>query len=321
MTIHSSNVPDPSGRSLRAMGGIGFIGAGAVATTLAHALSALDAQIVAVSSRQPERAAALASALPACGALPDAAAVVAVADVVFLGVPDDAISRLDTALPWRAGQLVVHFSGARGASALAHAAAAGASVAALHPLMIFPRPAPDAASALARLAGCTWALETSGAHAAARLETLVAALGGRIVRLRETDRVPYHLAAVLASNYVVALLGAAVALWQGFGVAPSLALDALMPLVRATVENLAALGPAAALAGPVARGDAGTVAAHFDWLAQQVAAPVEGAVVDPAALLAAYRALAELAIPLAEARGSLTPAAARALWALLAPER
>ncbi len=317
MTTPHSDVHDPSRLSLRALDSIGFVGAGAVATTLARALSARGARIVAVASRRPERAAALAADLPGCRPVPDAAAVVAVADLVLLAVPDDAIAPLDAALPWRAGQLAVHFSGARGASALAHAAASDAAVAALHPLMIFPRPAPDAASALARLAGCTWALEAPDPRASERLETLVAALGGRIVRLREADRVPYHLAAVLASNYVVALLGAAVALWQDFGIAGPVALEALVPLLRATVENLAALGPAAALAGPVARGDAGTVAAHMDWLATQVATHPHSGSVDSAALLTAYRALAELAIPLAEARGSLTPDAARALHALL----
>lgn len=320
MTTSSSDALDPSDRALRALGRVGLIGAGAVATTLARALAARGAQVVAIASRQPERAAILAATLPACRSLPDAPAVAAIADLVLLAVPDDAIARLDAAVPWQAGQLVVHLSGARGASALAHAAAAGAAVAALHPLMIFPRPALDAAAALARLAGCTWALDTSEPRASDQLEMLVAALGGRVVRLREDDRVPYHLAAVLASNYVVALLGAAVALWQDFGVAPPAALDALLPLLRASVENLAALGPAAALAGPVARGDASTIAAHLDWLAQPAAIPSARAPVDAAALLAAYRSLAELAIPLAQARGSLTPDAAQALRALLGTE-
>ena len=42
--------------------------------------------------------------------------------------------------------------------------------------------------------------------------------------------------------------------------------EALLPLVRATVDNVDALGPADALTGPVARGDADTVARHLDAL-------------------------------------------------------
>ena len=43
-----------------------------------------------------------------------------------------------------------------------------------------------------------------------------------------------------------------------------------VPLVRATVENWAALGPERALTGPVARGDEATVARQRDAVAERV---------------------------------------------------
>jgi predicted short-subunit dehydrogenase-like oxidoreductase (DUF2520 family) len=43
--------------------------------------------------------------------------------------------------------------------------------------------------------------------------------------------------------------------------------DQLVPLVRATVENWARLGPERALTGPVARGDIATVARQRDAIA------------------------------------------------------
>ncbi len=304
---------------LTALGRVGFIGAGAVASTLARALALRGAAVVGVTARESERAATLAASLPNAISERDAAAVIAGADMIFLAVPDDALTALDAALAWRPTHSVIHLSGARGAAALAHATASGAAVAALHPLLSFPSPAADGHAALARLAGCTWALETPDARLAGKLEALVAALGGRTVRLRAADRAPYHLAAVLASNYVVVLLGAAVALWQDFGVEPPIALDALLPLLRSAVENLAAVGPARALTGPLARGDVSTVAAHLAWLVQQESATAARHV-DAAALDAAYRALAELAIPLALARGTLSEQGAQALRALLASE-
>jgi predicted short-subunit dehydrogenase-like oxidoreductase (DUF2520 family) len=320
--------------TLEGLGPVGFVGAGALATALAPALAARSAAVVAVTARHPERAERLAGALPGCRAVPDAAAVADLAGIVFLAVPDDALPTLDAGVVWRAGQAVVHLSGAHGRDALPRAASGGAHVAALHPLMLFPRgAAPDAADALARLAGCTWALEAGDEALTAALATLVAALEGRVVRLRSTDRVPYHLAAVLASNYVVALLGAAVAIWQDFGVASPDALEALLPLLRGSVEQIARLGPVASLTGPIARGDAGTVAAHLAWLRRQIGAggtdPVDRSAatpagpgapppsVDPAALFAAYCALARLALPLAEARGTLSPTASAALRTLL----
>lgn len=314
-----------SSRRLQTLGPIGFVGAGAVGGALARALAARGARVVAITAAHAPSAAAVAADIPGCQPLPDVAAVVAASTLVFLAVPDDALAPLDAALRWQPAQTVVHLSGARGAAALPHASAAGAGVAALHPLMLFPRPPLAGPAALARLAGCTWSLTTDDAVVASRLESLVTALAGHLVRLAEDDRVPYHIAAVLASNYVVVLLGAAMGIWERFGIAPRPALDALLPLVRASVDNLATLGPVQALTGPVARGDATTIAAHLDWLAANATAapPSEPAASagqaagggDP--LRAAYIALAQLAIPLALARGTLSEPAAEALRTLL----
>lgn len=315
-----SNVPRAA---VAALGPIGFIGAGAAGGALARALAARGARVVAVTGRQRAGAAAVAESIPGCHAVDGSAEVLAVAAIIVLAVPDDAIAALDATLSWRPTHTVAHLSGAHGIEALEHARVAGAGVAALHPLMLFPRPAPDAATTLARLAGCAWALEASGDETVARMETLVAALDGHTIRIDGAARVPYHLAAVLASNYIVALLGAAVGLWERFGVDSATALAALLPLVRASVESLARLGPTQALTGPVARGDLGTVAAHLAWLAARAdiapksATPAPAAPLDLAALDGAYRALGRLAIPLAQARGTLDATTARALDELL----
>lgn len=308
---------DEPREGLVALGRVGFVGTGALGSSLAYALAARGARIVAVAAPHADHASIIAARIPGCQALSDAAAVAAVCDMVVLAVPDDAISSLDATVPWRDGQVVIHLSGARGIAALAHAVGRGAAVAGLHPLMIFPRGAADAMAALDRFAGCTWALEASDDQVATQLETLVRALDGQVVRLASTARVPYHLAAVLSSNYVVTLLGTAIGIWEGFGVDPERALDALLPLLRATVENLATLGPARALAGPVARGDAGTVSTHLAWMREQMTEAPAGATPDAAQVLAAYRALAELTIPLARARGSLSAEAEQALYAVL----
>jgi predicted short-subunit dehydrogenase-like oxidoreductase (DUF2520 family) len=71
------------------------------------------------------------------------------------------------------------------------------------------------------------------------------------------------VSAVLASNYLVALLDLAASLWAEWGATPEDGLRALLPLVRGTIENIDALGIPAALTGPIARGDAGTVERHF----------------------------------------------------------
>src|ERR671928_49094 len=90
---------------------------------------------------------------------------------------------------------------------------------------------------------------------AGRLGTALAA-GLRAAGLREEDRAAYHAAASIASNFLVTLEGAAGRLAATAGVERAL----LAPLVRAAVDNWAQRGAAAALTGPIARGDEETVA-------------------------------------------------------------
>lgn len=298
--------PEPIG-----LGRIGFVGVGAAGATLARAFAAVGERVEVVFSRSPERAAAVAGSIARCRMLTSPQAVSDVSDTVFLAVPDDAIATLAADIVWRPGQAAIHLSGARGVDALAAAAAQGARTAAIHPLMTFTR---QGSAALEeniprRLAGAAWALETDDAGLDATLRALIAQLGGRVMTLTAGDRVPYHISGVLASNYVVTLLGTAVRLWEGFGADPAFALDALLPLLRGAVANLETAGLPEALSGPIARGDVRTVARHREWLRQHPE------MAD--ALLDAYTALAHLALPLAVAKGGISMEQAEALASLL----
>jgi predicted short-subunit dehydrogenase-like oxidoreductase (DUF2520 family) len=278
-------------------------------------LAAAGGQVVAVTGLHPEHAEELATHIPGCRAFATPDEVAANSALVVLAVPDDALAALGSGIRWSPGQRVLHLSGASGTRVLASAAEQGAIVAALHPLMTFTRALAESpiAEISARLRGCVWALQTDDASFRETLRGLVAALGGQTVLLTEADRAPYHLAAVLVSNYVVTLMGAATGLWQTFGVDAQVAREALLPLLRAAVENLGTMDPAAALTGPIARGDLGTIRAHLDWLAS--AANTTNVGHD--ALRSAYLALARLALPLAEAKGTLSPATIAELRALL----
>lgn len=302
------------GADLTGVGRIGLVGAGAVATALARALAARGARVGAVSARNPAHARALAAALsqPVAAMAPEDLA--AAADLIFLAVPDDALPAVAAWEIWHAGHALVHLSGAHGAALLAPAAVRGARIGALHPLLTFPHAEREGpvAPLLRRFAGATWALEAEDAALNTALHAVVRALGGQVIELAADARVPYHLAAVLASNYVVALLAGSAALWQSFGGTAEAALPALLPLVRAAVDRLAEEGLPGSLSGPIARGDRGTVAAHMVWLEAHAAdAP---ALAD---VRASYVALGRLALRLAVARGTLAPEAEAALRALL----
>lgn len=78
----------------------------------------------------------------------------------------------------------------------------------------------------------------------------------------ETDWARYHAAGVIASNHLVALLGQAERVAATVG-AP---VEAFLDLARWSLADVAALGPRAALTGPVRRGDTATVGRHLDSL-------------------------------------------------------
>ena len=166
------------------------------------------------------------------------------ADVVLLCVPDGEIA--DAAAHISPGPLVGHCSGATLLEPLTPHEAFS-----LHPLMTVTAQGAQFAGAGAAIAGSTpRALAVAG--------ELADALGMRAVEVLERDRVAYHAAASIASNFLITLEAAAEQLASDAGVDR----DLLVPLVRATVENWAALGAEQALTGPVARGDEQTVAAQ-----------------------------------------------------------
>jgi predicted short-subunit dehydrogenase-like oxidoreductase (DUF2520 family) len=160
------------------------------------------------------------------------------ADCVLLCVPDAEIG--NAARDVTVGPLVGHVSGATTLALLAPHESFS-----MHPLMTVP----------ARFEGAAAAVAGSTERALVTARALAEALGMRPFEIHDDDRAAYHAAAAIASNYLVALEDAAERLLATTG-APR---AALIPLVRATVENWARDG-AAALTGPVARGDEATVA-------------------------------------------------------------
>jgi predicted short-subunit dehydrogenase-like oxidoreductase (DUF2520 family) len=160
------------------------------------------------------------------------------ADCVLLCVPDAEIG--NAARDVIRGPLVGHVSGATTLAPLAPHESFS-----MHPLMTVP----------GTFAGASAAVAGSSDRALATATALATALGMQPFEIEDEDRAAYHAAASIASNYLVALEDAAERLLATTGASREL----LVPLVRATVENWARDG-AAALTGPIARGDDDTVA-------------------------------------------------------------
>jgi predicted short-subunit dehydrogenase-like oxidoreductase (DUF2520 family) len=190
--------------------------------------------------------------------------------LVLLAVPDGAVAGVASSLaPGEA--VVAHVAGSLGLDVLAP----HGRVASLHPLVALP----DADLGARRLRGAWFA--TAGDPA---IGSVVDALGGRAFTVADADRTTYHAAAAIAANHLVALLGQVDRLARSIGVP----LEAYLDLARGAFENVAEVGPALALTGPVARGDRDTVARHLAAL--------------PEDERAAYALLAELAQRLVDER-------------------
>jgi predicted short-subunit dehydrogenase-like oxidoreductase (DUF2520 family) len=164
------------------------------------------------------------------------------APIVVLCVPDAAIAEAAAAVP--PGAIVGHCSGATTLGDLDFS---------LHPLMTVPAEGARFAGVPAAVAGHPVATE------------LAERLGMRPIHVADEDRAAYHAAASMASNYLVALEECAAELLGRIGVND--AREVLAPLVLRSAANWADRG-AAALTGPIARGDAETVDRHREAIAR-----------------------------------------------------
>jgi predicted short-subunit dehydrogenase-like oxidoreductase (DUF2520 family) len=242
---------------------LAFIGAGRAGSALAAGLSRAGHRVVAVHSRTPAHAARLAAAT---GAEVVATAVEAArrADITFLTVPDAQIVHIAATIAATGaglrGRALVHCSATSGPEVLAAARITAATIGAFHPLQALA-----GAQSAGLLRGTSFAIEAQP-PLLGQLQSLVADLGGHLLTLPPAGRALYHAAAVLAGNAPLALLARATSLLEEAGVEPGDAHRALGALLVGAASNASAGGPAAALTGPVVRGDAATVALHLDVL-------------------------------------------------------
>jgi predicted short-subunit dehydrogenase-like oxidoreductase (DUF2520 family) len=179
------------------------------------------------------------------------------ADVFMLAVGDDQIVAASEALARAVSlkaSLVFHCSGALASDRMQAARAAGALVASVHPIRSFADP--DAVAA--QFSGTFCGIE-GDPGALAVLTPALQMIGAQPVTIDASAKTVYHAAAVFASNYLVTVLDAALRAYQAAGIPESVARQLAQPLASEAMANVFRLGPAAALSGPIARGDMATV--------------------------------------------------------------
>lgn len=193
-------------------------------------------------------------------------AAVAESDVLFLTVPDDAISTA-----WEhvksypiQGKLICHCSGSLSATVFCGIEETGAYGYSVHPMFPFK----STETAYDDLAKAVFSIEGNEERIDAIME-LLSMCPNRIVKLKSNDKTKYHAASVFASNLVVGLMNQATGLLKECGFSDKAALAALEPLAVANMKNIFDVGACEALTGPVERHDVETVKEHLRALDQE----------------------------------------------------
>jgi predicted short-subunit dehydrogenase-like oxidoreductase (DUF2520 family) len=284
---------------------VGVVGAGRVGAVLGAALQRVGHRVAAVSGVSEESRTRAARLLPGTPVV-SPEDVVRRAELVLLAVPDDALADLVAGLAatrtWQAGQLVAHTSGRHGLEVYAPALDQHVLGLALHPAMTFTGTGLD----LDRLVECCFGV-TAPEPLRAVAEALVLEIGAEPVWIEESARPMYHAALAHGANHLVTLIAQSLQALRAAGVeTPARVLG---PLVSAALDNALRAGDAA-LTGPVARGDAGTVAEHLRQL-QSLTPDIRPTYV------ALARATAERAL----ASGRLKPHVAEPLLDILATDQ
>ena len=183
-------------------------------------------------------------------------------DLIWFCVPDREISVAARALirsaEWK-GKVVFHSSGALASDELDVLRRRGAAVASVHPMMTFVR------GSIPSLKGVAFALE-GDARAVRVARRVTRDLGGEAFPISKDNKIAYHALGGFTSPLLVAMLATAEQVARAAGFSSTQARKMMLPIVRQTLANYSALGPAGAFSGPIVRGDVAIVQEHLRTL-------------------------------------------------------
>ncbi|WP_018968848.1 Rossmann-like and DUF2520 domain-containing protein [Rubritalea marina] len=281
---------------------LNIIGAGNVAQSLArqwHAASLLE--IGDIYHRPQSQRGEQALQHIGSGALTSDMRSMQAAKLWMIATPDDQIAAVAQQLAHskvlRANDSVFHLSGALDSSELEALSPLGVQLSSVHPMMTFQAPLDQ------NFANTYCAIEGQDSE---RLSNAFHAIGFEAIPIAREHKVLYHLAGVMACNYLTTLAATSSSLLKQCDIEAKQHMQILGPIMQATLNNLMQGSPSSALTGPIARGDHDTVAKHLESL--QLLAP---------SLLPLYHILAKATLPISQSQGTASPSQLIAIESLL----
>lgn len=249
----------------------GFIGAGKVGCSLGRYLVSRGVEVTGYYDRDTQ-AAAEAAEFTNTACYETTAGLAASCDMLFITVPDGRIRSVflelleegsrETPAGSLSGKYIFHCSGSLSSREVFRPGpeqdGAGLLSYSLHPLFAVS----DRFDSWQELGQAVFTLEGDPSHIDDMRDYFTKA-GLAVQIIDPSSKTKYHLAAVCASNLICALLDQADRLLQECGFPEGDALKAISPLVRGNIDHVLADGAAAALTGPVERGDVTTLRKHL----------------------------------------------------------
>lgn len=278
-----------------------IVGCGRVGTAFAKYLSERGYPVAGVACRTQASAQTLAALVGTSNFSTSPWEITPYADVVFLTTPDGVIEGVCDIISKHNGfkqkAVVLHSSGALPSTILSAAKRSGAFVGSLHPLQSF------ASKSFQKSPFPGIITDIEGDDPAVEMAAQIASdLGANSLSIKTEAKTLFHASAVVASNYLVAVLDLALRLAGEAGVGRKEAWKVLQPLVNGTLSNIDTVGIPEALTGPISRGDVETVARHLESMKEKTPA-----------LVPLYKALGVHTITVAVAKGTLNEAPAQAI--------
>jgi len=188
------------------------------------------------------------------------------AGLIFFTVPDDRLSVAVSEL-YRfdlSRKVVIHTSGALPASSMEKLKEKGAALGSFHPMQTFSRR--FLPLGIWHNIICSY----QGAEQGRQLvEAFCRKMHLRLLVVTEKQKLALHLAAVVASNFDVALLSWAESILGQEHLESFSPKEIIYPIAKQTLENYRQNNVTAILSGPVLRGDMGTIQKHIAYLKEK----------------------------------------------------
>ncbi|MDW8437176.1 MAG: DUF2520 domain-containing protein [Chloroherpetonaceae bacterium] len=252
---------------------VSLVGAGALGSALAKRLANAGYPFVSIVNRTLSDARRLADEIGVSTYSDNLSDLSPQTNLLLLAVSDHALESVAEAvsklhLPFHR-LTVAQFSGALTTDALGALVRKGAIALSLHPFQTFPKGISE--KEVEQSFKCYFGLQADELEGVEIGKKLAHDLGGKVMLVPKEAKTLYHIAGVMASNYLVTLASLSSEVFAALGLSPKDAAKVIEPIMRQTLSNIASAPTIAdALTGPIERGDAKIIERHLRELSEQI---------------------------------------------------